>query len=249
MAEQKGIIPLVGTLGGINFYYLNGKAIARKAGGGFNGKAIKTKRSMQRVRENASEFGHCSSVNKAFRTALVPFFRGYRFPYFHSRLMGLFTRLKDLDAINKRGQRRVANGIAHSDGLKLVEHFNYTPVCNVGQVLPFGFAINSSNFELTITDFDINQVGFVEGATHIALLYGVLDFDFDSLDSQLHLAPTLVLDAIDMVSSLTLTPGTLPSGLGTTLCVLGVRFYQAIDGALYALNGKDSVGISVLKCM
>ena len=75
MAQQKGIIPLVGTLGGINFYYLNGKAVARTAGGGFNGKAIKTKASMQRVRENVSEFGHCSEVNKAFRQALRPFTR------------------------------------------------------------------------------------------------------------------------------------------------------------------------------
>lgn len=75
VAKQTGIIPLVGALNGINFYYLNGKAIARKAGGGFNGKAIKTKVSMQRVRENASEFGLCSDVNKAFRTALMPFYK------------------------------------------------------------------------------------------------------------------------------------------------------------------------------
>ena len=71
MAKQKGIIPLVGTIGGVNFYYLNGQPIARRAGGGFNGKAIKTKASMHRVRENASEFGHCSKVNKVFRHALV----------------------------------------------------------------------------------------------------------------------------------------------------------------------------------
>jgi len=78
MAKQKGMIPLVGTIGGINFYYLNGKPVARAAGGGFNGKAIKTKSRMQRVLENASEFGHCSKVNKAFRMALRPFYAGHR---------------------------------------------------------------------------------------------------------------------------------------------------------------------------
>jgi hypothetical protein len=31
MAKQKGIIPLVGTIRGANFYYLNRKPIARKA--------------------------------------------------------------------------------------------------------------------------------------------------------------------------------------------------------------------------
>uniref|UniRef100_UPI00404A21B5 hypothetical protein n=1 Tax=Gelidibacter sp. TaxID=2018083 RepID=UPI00404A21B5 len=57
MAKQKGVFPMVGTIGGVNFYYLNGKPVARAAGGGFNEKAIKTKKSMQRVRENGSEFG------------------------------------------------------------------------------------------------------------------------------------------------------------------------------------------------
>lgn len=32
MAKQKGIIKLVGTLSGINFYYRNGEVIARVAG-------------------------------------------------------------------------------------------------------------------------------------------------------------------------------------------------------------------------
>ena len=52
MATQKGIISLTGTLGDINFYFRKGKAVARKAGGGFNGKAIKTKPSMVWIREN-----------------------------------------------------------------------------------------------------------------------------------------------------------------------------------------------------
>ncbi len=249
MAQQTGIIPLVGTLNGINFYYLNGKPIARKAGGGFTRKAIKTKVSMKRVRENANEFGHCSAVNKAFRSALYPFYKGHKFTHFHSRLMGLFTRLKALDTIHKRGNRSVAIGIGQADGFKLLEQFSYTPVCNVRQVLPFAFDVSSANMALTLTDFDITQVDFVEGATHIALTYGVLDFDFDDLNYTLHMAPPLVLDRSYAGSTLTLEPDTLPSGIGTALCVLGVRFYQEVAGALYVLNAKDSVGITVLKCL
>ncbi|WP_179353762.1 hypothetical protein [Winogradskyella vidalii] len=249
MAKQTGIIPLVGTLNGINFYYLNGKPIARKAGGGFTKKAIKNKASMQRVRENADEFGHCSAVNKAFRLALTPFYRGYTFSHFHSRLMGLFTRIKALDTINKRGKRVVAEGLGQAQGLQLLEQFSYTPACKVGQVLPFEFGISNSDYTLTISDFNIAQVGFADGATHMALTYGVLDFDFNHLNYALHLAPPLVLERSYTGSTLVLTPDTLPNGLGTALCVLGVRFYQEVDGALYVLNAKDSVGIAVLKCL
>ncbi|NRR92566.1 hypothetical protein HSX10_13410 [Winogradskyella undariae] len=249
MAKQTGIIHLVGTLNGINFYYLNGKPIARKAGGGFTRKTIKSKASMQRVRENANEFGHCSAVNRAFRSALNPFYKGHKFTHFHSRLMGLFTRIKVLDTTHKRGERCVANGIGQAHGLQLLQQFNYTPGCVVRQVLPFALDVSSSDFVLTLTDFDIAQVGFVEGATHMALTYGVLDFDFDHLNYALHLAPPLVLDRSYAGSTLTLEPDTLPSGLGTALCVLGVRFYQEVAGALYVLNAKDSVGIAVLKCL
>ncbi len=249
MAKQTGIIPLVGTLNGINFYYLNGQPIARKAGGGFTRKAIKTKASMKRVRENASEFGHCSAVNKAFRSVLAPFYKGYRFTHFHSRLMSLFTRIKALDTTHKRGERTVADGIGQAEGLQLLEQFSYTPACAVRQVLPFEFGVSDIDFTLTISDFNIEQVGFAEGATHMALTYGVLDFDFEHLDYALHLAPSMVLDRAYASSTLALTPDTLPGGLGTTICVLGVRFYQAVDGALYVLNAKDSVGIAVLKCL
>lgn len=249
MAQQTGIIPLVGTLNGINFYYLNGKPIARKAGGGFTKKAIKNKASMQRVRENANEFGHCSEVNKAFRLALVPFYKGYTFTHFHSRLMGLFTRIKTLDTTSKRGKRIVNQGIGQAQGLQLLEQFSYTPACDVRQILPFEFGVSNTDYALTITDFNMEQVSFAEGATHMALTYGVLDFDFDSLNYALHLAPPLVLDCSYASSTLILTPDTLQNGLGTALCVLGVRFYQAVDGALYVLNAKDSVGITVLKCL
>ncbi len=249
MAQQSGIIPLVGTLNGINFYYLNGKPIARKAGGGFNRKAIKSKASMQRVRENANEFGHCSEVNKAFRSALFPFYKGHKFTHFHSRLMGLFTRIKALDTTHKRGKRCVFEGIGQEQGLQLLQQFSYTPACNVRRILPFEFHISDTDFTLTISDFDIQQVGFVEGATHMALTYGVLDFDFEHLNYALHLAPSMVLDRAHASSTLVLEPATLPNGLGTALCVLGVRFYQAVDGALYVLNANDSVGITVLKCV
>ncbi|WP_191860995.1 hypothetical protein [Hanstruepera ponticola] len=248
MAKQQGIIPLVGTLGGINFYYLNGKPVARKAGGGFNGKAIKSHASMQRVRENSSEFGHCSAVNKAFRTALRPFYNNYKFTFFHSRLMGLFTQLKDLDTINKRGERCVGNGVAQSNGLALFKRFDYTPDCDVRGVLPFKYTVDASTFELTISEFDITRVGFISGATHIGLTYGVLDMDFDTLDYDLHLADSLILDLDFMGTTVSLVPNSMPVSSGTFLAVLGVRFYQEVDGVLYVLNAKDGVGIRVLEC-
>lgn len=246
MAKQKGILPLVGTLGGINFYYLNGKPVARKSGGGFNGKAIKTKASMQRVRENGREFGHCSGVNKVFRQALRPFYIGYTFTHFHSRLMGLFTTLKDLDLIHERGDRAVAMGINTAEGALLLKQFHYTPDCDVRQVVPFNFTVAANTFALSISEFDGKRIKFIAGATHIKLMYGVLDFNFGTLAFDLHLATPVVLDKDANISNVLLTPNSLPLGIGMPLSVLGVRFYQAIDGVLYDLQAKNALGFVVV---
>lgn len=42
MAKVKNIVGLQGTIGGVNFYLRKGVPLARAAGGGFNGDAIKT---------------------------------------------------------------------------------------------------------------------------------------------------------------------------------------------------------------
>jgi hypothetical protein len=178
--------------------------------------------------------------------ALRPFYKGFKFTYFHSRLMTLFTQLKDLDAVHERGNRVVFKGVSTAEGISILKKFNYTPDCDVRRVLPFDFEIDSSTFELTISHFDIEKVGFIAGATHIEMNYGVLYFNFETLTYALHLATPLIVDKAFSDTTVILTPESLPVSSGTLLCVLGVRFYQEVDGALYALNAKEGVGFVVL---
>lgn len=249
MARQKGIIPLVGTIGGINFYYLNGVAVARKAGGGFNGYAIRTKASMVRVRENGKEFGECSRINKDFRRALLPFYLGAKFSDFHSRLMGLFTRLKNMDGVGRRGERKVSEGISTEAGMRLLKEFDYTPECHIDTVLPFRFDVKPESFDLDLPDFDIEKVRFVKGADRIELNYGLLHFDAGTWGFSLYRAEPIILDKGFEGSSLKLKPDTIPEGKGTVMAILGVRFYQEANGTLYLLNAQNAVGISVLECI
>ncbi|MCB0456988.1 MAG: hypothetical protein R2776_08125 [Flavobacteriaceae bacterium] len=246
MAKQKGIVPLVGTLGGLNFYYLKGKPVVRVAGGGFNGKAIKTKPSMQRVRENGAEFGHCSRVNKAFRRALQPLYAGHHLGYFHSRLMTLFTQLKDLDATSKRGQRKVSEGVATPNGLLLLQQFAYTPDCILKRVVPYPMEYDAASHTLTIIHFDIQKLPFAVGATHVELCFGVLGFDFETLEHELYLDTPRVMDTAATDSTLVFQVAVPPNAPGIPMGVLGVRFYQEVNEQLYKLNSADSVGFGVI---
>lgn len=246
MAKQKGLFKLRGTIGGVNYYFINGVGYARTAGGGFNGQAIRSLPSMQRVRENASEFGHCSRVKKAFRLALFPLFNPPKSSVLHRRTMSLFTQLKDLDGISARGQRRVAKGLETIRGKQLLQAFEFVP-----ENKAVGFVLDSSTFDwpsqtLTIEALDLNSLFFPKGATHLALSFGVLDFDFETLNSQLYCAPLAILEKSSQVSSVALTPETVvvPSAIG--LAVLGVQFYKVEASEVYSFEGLKSFGCQIV---
>lgn len=246
MAKQKGLFPMQGTLGGVTFYTLNGKPIARMAGGGFNGEAIKHKPSMQRVRENGSEFGHCSRSNKAFRMAIRPFYEHFKFTSLHSHLMQLFTQLKDLDTLNPRGKRQVALGLQTNAGKALLKAFHYTPLCTLKTVLLFAPVFDASHFSLRYDAMAFSTLKFPKGATHLKLLYGVLDFDFETMQAQTYTANPVFMDADFTDSPLLLEPTQTPMVQHTGIAVLGMRLYQRMDGVLYPLEDERFVGFYVV---
>lgn len=247
MARQKGIIALKGTIGGLNFYQLNGTPVVRKAGGGFNGKTIKTSPTMQRVRENGSEFGHSSSANRVFRNAILSLTDGSPFANFHRHLMPLFAQLKSLDTLHIRGQRKVSEGLARVEGKRLFKKFAFTPDCAFANLKPFDFSIDAATYGLHLRKLSLTSVKAPKGATHISLHYGVLAIDFDGFETQLSQAAALVLPLSTDTSSFDVpleTPvaSTLPFGI----CLLGVRYYQQQDSNHYLLNAKESIGLLVL---
>ena len=246
MATQKGILPIEGTLGGVNFYYRKGKAVARKAGGGFNGKAIKTKASMVRVRENSSEFGNCSKVKSAFRIALSPFLNYYKDGTLHGRMMRLFQEIKKFDHSSMRGSRTVGNGILTAEGLNLFKNFAFTPKCNIDVMVPMNVNYDSTSCIYDVVNFDITLVSFPKSATHLELQFGVLGVDFETPFYKLFMAAPLALEKGIEVDGFTMIPDILPDSGLHRFAFVGVTFYQELNGMKYSLNEDGTVGI---KCI
>jgi len=246
MARQKGIITLVGTLEGINFYSRKGVAVARKAGGGFTSKAIKNKPSMQRVRENSSEFGRCSTVKKEFRLALLPFLLDVRDGSLHGLMMRLFQQIKTLDIVNTRGARTVAQGMTTAMGRKLLKDFDFTPSCNVQQLLGGNANFDWITYHYTVTDFEIQQVSLPKGATHVSVQLGLLCFDFLTFESTLYKSDAFFMNSDFTDTTFTLDLTEAPTAAGVQIAVLGLRFYQEVEGELYVFNGERTVGLEVL---
>jgi len=245
MAEQKGMIKLTGTIDGLNFYYLNGKAVVRKAGGGFNGHAIKTKKSMRPVRENASEFGAASTVKKHYRLAWQPMLGGMKHPKLHGRMMRLFTALKDLDTVHQRGKRQVAVGVTTPKGAQLLHNFEFTPSCAVWKLLGVPPVLDANAGVLSLPNLNVCSLSFPKGATHIGLRLGCMHFNFGTLEKELQLSNWSILDTRFGTQDLVLEVA-LPQLEGLRLFGLQLQFYERIDDVFYELRSVEAVGLGVV---
>jgi len=245
MAKQTGSIKLKGTIGDINYYKSNnGGHLARAAGGGFQ-KGSMHKESMVRTLENATEFGRCSKTKRVFRIALAPFLCVRKDGELHGRMMQLFTKIKDLDFVNSRGNRCVGRGVETPSGIQLLENFAFTPSCIISEVLAASLHYDFDSRTLSVTNFDIKNVDFPAGATHIALTLGLLHFDFDTLGYQLRNSVPLYIDKDYSATSFEMQTD-LPEMEGTAVAVLGVKFYQKVESTYYLFKSANAIGVEVL---
>ena len=246
MAKQKGIIKLEGTMDDVNFYYWKGKPCARKAGGGFNGERIKNSSTMVRVRENYSEFGNCSKVKSSLKASLHPFLNAYREGELHGRMMQLLQQIKACDMISERGKRTVGNGIGTSMGRMLFQQFEFTPNRSVSKTLMGIGSFDWDTYSYSVSRFFINDVVFPLSATHFEVSFGVLNFDFATLNYKLFMGTPLLLDRDFVDSSFSLRPKDLPVVGGKEFAFVGLKFYQEVNGTKYLLQNESAIGLEVV---
>ncbi len=100
-----GPLPFKGSVGNLVAYERNGKVVVQTKGGCSKAK-FKNAKSMQRTRENASEWTGVVSLGKALRHG-VPFLQNAGDSTLHGRLQGFLRGLIHEDTVNKRGERLV----------------------------------------------------------------------------------------------------------------------------------------------
>lgn len=124
MATYESLIKINGAVGDLVFYTLNGKNVVRKKSG-FNKTAFKKSPSYEKVRQNSSEFGHCSKVGKIIRQVLNQYIKQAEDPLLYQKFAKLMTEIKDLDDVSERGKRTVENGISTEKGKLLLRKFQF----------------------------------------------------------------------------------------------------------------------------
>lgn len=130
MATYESFLKINGSVGDLVFYTLNGKNIVRKKSG-FNKSAFKKNPAYEKVRQNSSEFGHCSKIGKLIRQSIENFIMYAEDPLLYQKFAKLMTEIKDLDVTSERGKRTVKNGIDTEKGKSALKNFSFGKIDNI----------------------------------------------------------------------------------------------------------------------
>jgi hypothetical protein len=247
MARQSGLIKLNGTLGGITFYKTQDGHLAREKGG-VEASRIATDPNFQRTRENGAEFGAAGKAGKLLRTSLRTILQNSADNRMVGRLTSEMVKVIQADLTNPRGQRNVIDGEA-----ELLEGFEFNIKGKLGNALyaPFSSAINrvAGTLEVSIPSFiPANMIAAPSGTTHFKIESAGAEVDFEN--------ETFVIDNNDSAiiawnntatAALTLTNSVTANSTSPLFLVLGIEFYQEVNGQMYPLKNGVFNPLAIVK--
>ena len=248
MAKQTGIIKLKGTLGGITFYKTSLDGDLAREKGGVSGERIATDPNFQRTRENGEEFGRSGKAGKLLRNSIRAMLQNASDSRMVGRLTKKMVEVVQADATNPRGQRNVIDGEA-----ELLEGFEFNISGKLGNTLyaPFTSTIDRVAGTLTVdipSFVPINMIEAPGGATHFKLVSAGAEIDFENevfvMDNQASaILPwdatgTVVTNLVNAVSAASTHP---------LFLVLGIEFYQEVNGQMYPLKNGAFNPLAIVK--
>lgn len=248
MAKQKGILLLKGTIGGISFYKTQDGFLAREKGG-VDGERIKKDPAFIRTRENNAEFGSAAESGKLIRDSLRKFLQKASDNRVNARLMGLMSKIKNMDTSSIRGERKVAIGIAAPEAHALLKKFNFNNRALMGSILFHEKSVDTSTGVISMIEFiPMEDLKWPEGATHLSLSGAWARMNFEEGNAEVK-GTNKVNMAIDANSSdVVLTPIGVPVGTGgLNLFILLIEFFQEVNGKQYSLKDGAYNAMSILE--
>lgn len=132
MATYESFLKLNGSIGDLVFYNLNGKNVVRKKSG-FNKTAFKKNPAYEKVRQNSSEFGHCSKVGKIIRSCISEYIAAAEDVLLYQKFAKTMTEIKDQDFEAEKGKRSVKSGLKTNYGKSVLQKFIFGNISNFDQ--------------------------------------------------------------------------------------------------------------------
>ena len=247
MAQQKGIIKLNGTIGGITFYKSQDGYLAREKGG-VSAERIANDPNFQRTRENGAEFGRAGKAGKLLRNSIRAMLQNASDSRMVSRLTKRMVEVIQLDITNTRGQRNVIDGEA-----ELLEGFEFNISGKLGTTLyaPFSGTIDRVAGTLTasIPPFvPINMLAAPGGSTHYKIVSSgaVINFENETFVMDSQTTGILPWDSVE-TAAISLVNTVTANSTEPLFLALGIEFYQEVNGQMYPLKNGAYNPLALIK--
>ncbi|MBL0083638.1 MAG: hypothetical protein IPP37_14975 [Saprospiraceae bacterium] len=247
MAQQKGLIKLKGTMGGITFYKTQDGYLAREKGG-VEAERIANDPNFQRTRENGEEFGRAGKGGKLLRNSLRVLLQNASDRYMVGRLTAAMVKVIQMDETNVRGQRNVIDGEA-----ELLQGFEFNLNAKLDNTIyaPYTTAVDRPTGKLTVNIpafVSANMISAPGGATHFKFVSCGSEIDFEN--------ETYVVDVQEStILSISALP-TAPIALENTITLnsthplflaFGIEFYQEVNAQMYPLKNGAYNALALVK--
>jgi hypothetical protein len=246
MAKQKGAVKLSGTIGEISFYEAGNEFLA-KGKGGPTREQVLTKKSFERTRENAGEFGRCSKGGKLIRTALLGAGTPLSDPTAANRLTERLVRVMHSDTVSPRGQRRAQQG-----QLSILENFEFLEGARLADTFFARYEAachrEAGTCTVTLPPFIPKTcIQVPPHATRVKLVATALAVDFGNSTVQKAVSESepLRLDG-HFTEPLTLTCTFKGATELPVLLVLGLLFMEEYEGFCYPMREKQYNSLAIV---
>lgn len=247
MAKQRGIFKAEGTIDEITFYKSKDGYLLRQKGG-VSAERIASDPAFERTRENQKEFARAGSAGKLLRGALRSLLMNASDRLLVSRLFTEMMKVVKADLTSDRGQRNVLDG-----ELSLLEGFEFNIDGKLAQTLfaPFTSIIDRANGSLILqvpSFVPINMIAAPAEATHYEIVSagGFIDFTTGVSNIVTHTTGALPIDSNGSIA----LNQSFDAGADATrpmLIVVGISFYQEVNGKNYTLKNGAFNALSIVK--
>lgn len=244
MAQQTGILGIQGTVGGLVF--AKDGSIRQKPAS--NKAKYLTAASMARTRENTAEFGQAAKYSKAVRDSLRVAIASASDSRVASRLTKLMREVIGLDDTNDRGQR-----IFDTSNSAPLLGFNFNAGAGIGQTMYFPFEVTGNGTDVTMSIASLNPASDIaapQGTTHFEVVFAVSAVDMEALTfTNAVVAAPLGILAVNsgalVNQTLVAAFPTAPAAADLVVGVVGINFYQQVNGKFYPLNNNSTNPLAI----
>lgn len=239
MAKYDGIFDIQGTLKGMTFYKAKDGSTLIRTKGGVSKQRIMNDPNFARTRENGLEFAHISKMGQLLRRSIRSLLLVAKDSRVSSRLTSRISKVKNLDPISARGDRKFWIGLQESGGRQLMHDFDFNQTAKFGSIFGAQYTYDAVSGTFEASDFiSETDVALPEGCTHFSMRVACSRIDFESFSFTTEVSSTENFALSMTPASLSLAPSSIPSGNGFLFHFVLIEFFQERNGVQYPLKNN-----------